>query len=677
MRSTLWIMIVTIVGSSGIAWSQSLSSGTQTPPPEKIYRIDSVVVTAQYEPTHYSKSLFPISVISKAEFQPLSAFTVRELLFSLPALRINYNDVEGSGIEIDGISSEHVKLLWNGIPIEGRLKGVLDLSQIALHQIERVEVIKGPVSTFYGSNSIGGAVNIITRTPYPTTQLHPSISALVDSRGNYRISGGVQWSIGKIPISLAAGVYRFPGLKEQSTIRKYDFIPRTQLSGLLSIGFPVGSLYGTINSFYVWDDQQNALEPRNPTATAAYDEFYRTGRWINAVTISGDLSSSIYSQFVAAYTLYQRRRQVYQVDLQTDASTFLSERSDTTQYATWFSRGFLTFRQLLPQLQAHIGYELTYQTLETARILDRKQSVYEGSIFLSGQYTFQPWLTIQPSIRFGQTKTFAVPLTPTVNVHFQPLASLSLNLSYAEGFRSPTIKELYLYFPFYWGGRLLYEIVGNENLQPERSQHFSAQLRWNLQWSNWSIEAQLRGFVNTITDLIERVPTPDGDTITYRNRAEYRTHGGEINLRLQSSTTLFRFGFAITGRSNDGAEAYDEVEPYSYSPDVTGILQQWIPWIASTAWAQYRYVGKTPGYLIDTRKNEVKAGSIDPYTLLDFGIARTFWDGKIQLSVGVSNALDVRLVNDTLVKLQRGQTTPPPRPVSWGRTFFVKISANW
>ncbi len=670
MRSAMWMTIAVILGGSGIVWSQ-------TSPSEKIYRIDSVVVTAQYEPTHYSKSLFPISVISKVEFQPLSTFTVRELLFSLPALRIAYDDVEGSGVEIDGIGSEHVKMLWNGIPIEGRLKGVLDLSQIALHQIERVEVIKGPVSTFYGSNSIGGAVNIITRIPYPTARFRPALSALIDSRGSYRISGGAQWGIGEISVAASAGVYHFPGRKEQATLRKYDFIPRTQFSGLLSIGFPAGSLYGTFHSFYVWDEQQNALEPQKPTDITAYDEFYRTGRWINAVTLSGDLSPSIYSQFVAAYTLYQRRRQVYQVDLRTDASTFLNDRSDTTEYATWFSRGFLTFRQLLPQLQAHLGYEWTYQTLETARILDRKQSVYDGSIFLSAQYAIQPWLTVQPSVRLGWTKTFAVPLTPTVNIHFQPLASLSLNLSYAEGFRSPTIKELYLYFPFYWGGRLLYEIVGNENLQPERSQHLSVQLRWNTQGSNWNIEAQIRGFFNSITDLIERVPTPSGDTITYRNRATYRTHGGEINFRLQSPTTLFRIGFAITGRSNDGVEEYEGIEPYSYSPDVTAVLHQWVPWIASTAWAQCRYVGKTPGYLIDTRKHEVKAGSIDPYTLVDFGIARTFWDGKVLLSTGVSNALDVRLVNDTLVKLRRGQTTPPPRPVSWGRTFFLKMSLNW
>ncbi len=673
----IWLRRVCVFWMSiGILWAQEegMQKGAAEAP---VYQLDSVVVTAQYEPIHYTQSLFPITVIPKVEIERLPAFTARELLFTLPTLRLSYDDVQGSTVELDGIGGEHVKILWNGIPVEGRLKGVLDLSQLALINVQRVEVIRGPVSTFYGSNALGGAINIITETPYPLPRIRPAVAALVDSRGAYQLRGGIRWSIGQFPFSLSGSLYRFPGLKTQETVRKYDFIPRTQYAGLFSWGFPVGPLYGTLYSFAVWDEQKNALEPRRATDTLAYDEWYRTARWINALVLAGDLRPDLYARFVAAYTTYRRHRLVYQVDLPTGATQLQQDRSDTTAYYTAFSRGFLTFRQLLPHLQMHVGYEFTHQTLTTARIRDRQQSVYDASVFLSSIYTVQDWLKIQPSLRWGWTRTFAVPLTPTLHIGVQPVQSLRINFTYARGFRSPTIKELYLYFPFYWKGKLLYEIVGNENLRPERSQHFAAAVRWEGSVRNWQIQSEVRGFMNDVTDLIERVPTSGGDTITYRNRAEYKTHGVEVNIRLRSATTMFKFSVAYIGRSNAGAEAFEEIEPYSYSPDAAIVFHQQIPWISAIAWAQCRFVGKQPGYLIDTRNHTVTRGQIDSYTLLDFGVSRTFFDGKCRLSVGIHNLLNVQLVEDTLVKLPRGQTTPPPRPVSWGRTFFAKLHFVW
>src|SRR5690606_8167852 len=78
-------------------------------------------------------------------------------------LRISQDGVLGSSLSIMGVSGENIKIMIDGVPIIGRLDGSIDLSQISLNDIERIEIIEGPLSTVYGTNALGGTINLITK----------------------------------------------------------------------------------------------------------------------------------------------------------------------------------------------------------------------------------------------------------------------------------------------------------------------------------------------------------------------------------------------------------------------------------------------------------------------------------------------------------------------------------
>jgi outer membrane receptor for ferrienterochelin and colicins len=71
--------------------------------------------------------------------------------------------VYGSSVSINGISGEGVKILVNGVPMVGRIDGKIDISQINLTNVERIEIVKGPQSVIYGTDALGGVINIITK----------------------------------------------------------------------------------------------------------------------------------------------------------------------------------------------------------------------------------------------------------------------------------------------------------------------------------------------------------------------------------------------------------------------------------------------------------------------------------------------------------------------------------
>src|SRR5690606_14117614 len=101
----------------------------------------------------------------------------------------------GTGVMIQGLGSERVLVLLDGQPFIGRLSGSIDLSRIPTSMIERIEVVKGPQSTLYGSEAMGGVVNVITRSPDgPTWTTSANLTA--GDQGRVDVSGNVVGGVG-------------------------------------------------------------------------------------------------------------------------------------------------------------------------------------------------------------------------------------------------------------------------------------------------------------------------------------------------------------------------------------------------------------------------------------------------------------------------------------------------
>ncbi|NBO57880.1 MAG: TonB-dependent receptor [Chitinophagia bacterium] len=123
-------------------------------------QLDEVVVTATRTPRTMGNLAIPVSIVGSKTLYQSGSLRLNDILSEQTGLMITDNF--GKGIQMQGLSSEYTLILLDGEPLIGRTGGVLDLSRITIRNIRKIEIIKGPSSSLYGSEAMGGVINIIT-----------------------------------------------------------------------------------------------------------------------------------------------------------------------------------------------------------------------------------------------------------------------------------------------------------------------------------------------------------------------------------------------------------------------------------------------------------------------------------------------------------------------------------
>jgi len=118
--------------------------------------MDEVVVTATKTMTTHGQQAVPATVIPTVEMEEQGAARLSDVLANQPGLTLNYD--HGTGLQIQGLGSDYTMILMDGQPLIGRTAGTLDLERLSVRNIERVEVVRGPSSSLYGSEALAGVV---------------------------------------------------------------------------------------------------------------------------------------------------------------------------------------------------------------------------------------------------------------------------------------------------------------------------------------------------------------------------------------------------------------------------------------------------------------------------------------------------------------------------------------
>jgi len=120
-------------------------------------------------------------------------------------IQLGQDAVIGTSAIMQGIGGNDIKILLNGIPIIGRIGGNIDVSQIPMNNIERIEIIEGPMSVIYGSDALGGIINIITKDP-EGKKLLINANTYIDNLKNYNSNASIQTRLNKnVPLSFSIG----------------------------------------------------------------------------------------------------------------------------------------------------------------------------------------------------------------------------------------------------------------------------------------------------------------------------------------------------------------------------------------------------------------------------------------------------------------------------------------
>src|SRR5690606_20093377 len=131
----------------------------------KTETLSEVIVTATRTVRQLSSLPLPVQLVSKKEIQSVNSLRLSDILNEQTGLITIPDFGGGEGIQLQGLDSQYTLILVDGVPLIGRSAGTLDISRITVGNIKQIEIVKGASSSLYGSEALGGVINIITENP--------------------------------------------------------------------------------------------------------------------------------------------------------------------------------------------------------------------------------------------------------------------------------------------------------------------------------------------------------------------------------------------------------------------------------------------------------------------------------------------------------------------------------
>ncbi|MFA8301063.1 MAG: TonB-dependent receptor domain-containing protein [Hyphomicrobiales bacterium] len=648
--------------------------------------LDEVVVTGQYVPEGTDKSIYQIEVIDNRKIEAKASQNLQDVLSSSLNFRFQNGGPFGTRALLNGIGGENVKILVDGVPQVGRLNGELDLSQINLNNVERIEIVEGPMSVQYGTNALAGVVNIFTKD-YIKDKFLANVNTYYESVGQYNIDGSLGYMKNKKTYLLNFGRQYFDGYTVSDTSRIQTWKPkRTYFTdfkykrriGTANLKFFAGYYdeklldKGAYN--YVAYPDDNVFYP------VARDGYFSTKRAKSNLSFTGVVGNDNYVDLLAAYTHYNRQKEYKIKNLTTGDSKSSTDPADTdtTKINSWVFRGtWSKFRPNDHKFNFQLGYEINLESTTGKKIDDGEKSIQDYAVFGSMKYLPWKWFTFQPGVRYSYNSVYKAPITPSFNVKINPLDNIIIRASYANGFRAPSIKELYMEFV-----DVNHRIFGNKELEAETSNSYRLSLVYNFMNSDKVVfKLEPSFFYNDIQNKISLLNKINPDDLqssfyAYDNIDNFKSIGGNLNFSyLLHDNFSLALGAGYTGINQKFRASKDHDKAYNFYPEVT-VNANWliIPWNTELNF-NYKYTGEIPNVVVDP-EGVLEEYTQEDYHTLDVSAKKPFFDNKLSLTIGGKNLFNVTNVTggNEVGGVHLGGTSSVP--ISWGRTFFVALSYN-
>ena len=478
--------------------------------------LDQIVVTAARREQRLGDAVIATEVVSRADIDRTGASDVGAALTQQTGVQLEAGVPSGAGVQLQGFGAQRVLILVDGQPFTGRVNGTLDLSRVPTAMVDRIEIVKGPQSTLYGSDALGGVINIVTRRP-DRSEVDGTISVTAGTQERREVAASIGAGAGRFAALLDGG-YRHsalaPGVSGTNATYadRWDAAPRIRFVRDSSLAVDV-SLFaiGERQRYRVGQLYQFA---DNRQLTARLGLTRRSGAHQFMPVLS-------YSQF----------------DHLSRAST------EPQPVGTAGDRDHQGLAQLQlgyagPLLGAMVdaGIDARREDITADRVLGRTRIVSAVEPFAQATITVGA-LSIVPGARYTWSDRWGTNLAPRLAALWRPTDALTIRGAIGGGFRAPDFKELYLTFV---NAAVGYAVAGNPTLRPERSENASV----SVQWTPASGFARIGAFHNRYHDFIEFVG-PDGTgTYTYGNVAEGTTSGIESDGALVLGAARLDAGYA-------------------------------------------------------------------------------------------------------------------------------------
>jgi outer membrane receptor for ferrienterochelin and colicins len=634
----------------------------------KIQEIDEVVVSAQFTPTTERNAVYKVSILNQETIQSKAVSNLTELLHQELNMDFSFSPIFGAGIELNGVSKENIKILIDGVPLIGRVNGVLNLNQINLDNIARVEIIEGPVSVFYGTDAMGGIINLITKK-LQKKAITGNLSTMYESINQKNIAGNLGLKTGKGNLKFGLGHSYFNGLSTlNENLRPLNWPTRRQNYATAQYVQNLGIFKMNFSSRYSDELVQTLGKVRFGRAT---DIDYTTRRFDNSLNLNGNLSKNKYLNITLSYLNYDRFDTSYKYIKATDTSTLIENdpNENGNYFDTLFSKIHYAKGSKTDKLNYAIGLEYEADYAKGNRILNEKQHIKNASVYSSINYKINEKFEIQPAVRYTYNSIFKNLLSPALNIKYALNNKNIIRLAYGNGFRAPSIKELYLdWSPTF--GPITYTFRGNENLDLESSTNFNLNYALHSQLNNnSSFNLNISIGYNQVKHLIGLSELEHFER-HYINLNKMKSINYVIQTKFQIATDLkINLGVSYLGRYIEYSENFNS-DKFMYTPAINTTINYQIKPLKTNLNIFYKYSGERAGHYIENvgGTDVLKETTRESFNNLDVNLSRSF-NNKFKIHIGAKNIFDVtdiETVNQIGVAHERNSQL-------WGRTYFLKV----
>jgi vitamin B12 transporter len=495
-------------------------SSAQTPEPI----LPPVFVTSTRTEIPLSQVTTSATVITDKDIQNQQAETVSQILRTVPGLDVVQSGSRGNttSVFIRGSESDHVLVLIDGVEANSTTLGAFNFAHLTTENVERIEVLRGAGGTLYGSQAIGGVINIITKKGQGPLEAGLSLEGGNGSTNRQALT--LRGGAGQLGYSFSAARMSSQGFHSVN-----DDYRNLAASGRLDYQVTEDASLKGIFHFVKTDlglfNNNNFASQPDPNAREAGTQYLGKLEWEQKILKNWDyrISGSMFKEHIKdsddvdsctffgfpcdSRTRDRFRPQIDTGEFQTD---YRFEDWSTTTFGVEYKRRSASTSGGIDKAIRNLGYYLQ----EQFQFLDRR-------------------LIMIPGIRLDDNQSFGTAWTPTFSAAYLfRETGTRLKASYAKGFKAPTLNDLF--FPPGFGC----PAFGNPNLGPEKSWELDAGVEQDIVQDRVKVGATY--FHREVKDLIEGRPIPGDPFGCFRaeNVGSARFDGVELTLSIKLLDSL-------------------------------------------------------------------------------------------------------------------------------------------
>ena len=478
----------------------------------KEIEVGEVVVTATRRERNLKNVPITVQVITAEEIQKSQAPDFQSFLeneFS----GINFTNEGGMpNINMMGFGGKYVLFLMDGERMAGETFDNIDYDRIDLENIERIEVIKGASSSLYGSNALGGVINIITKDAQKPLELSANYlyNTQEDHKTNLSVGTKQRWGSVRVPV-----FYNFrqpyiivdkePLKTYKNGVPHYSQMGELNVAGFTNYGASPKLIFDLSPKWNLSLAPSYYFSERNAGTQSSKKLRDRYYNYSGALKSDYKITDSKTLSLSAAYDRYDKYK--YYVLLNEKDKSY---ENSILRVGGQYNQNIKEKHSLVAGAEVNSDELLSFRFTSSGE--EAKKNAQNYALFTQQEWALSEDFTLVTGARMDYHSLFQQYLTYRLSGMFK-IDAFTLRGGYASGFRSPTLKELYTNWFHPWGGG--FQIMGNKKLTPETSHNTTFSVDFNAK--KWNITAITQ--FSKVKDKIALYWSRSKDTIRYVNHA--------------------------------------------------------------------------------------------------------------------------------------------------------------